>query len=114
MLRGLLKNRPGETIRPHAGPVPDDGSDVVAGGKSGALRAAIFGINDGLVSNLSLIMGVAGARVSNHVILLAGVAGLLPRAFFLGGREKISMRGEGGGFGRGVPPQGRRPPAPPR
>lgn len=61
-------------------------------GKSGALRAAIFGVNDGLVSNLSLIMGVTGARVSNDVVLLAGVAGLLAGAFSMGVGEYVSMR----------------------
>src|SRR5436190_15198123 len=92
MLRGLLKNRPGETIRPHAGPVPAEGSDVVAGGRSGALRAAIFGINDGLVSNLSLIMGVTGAAVDNTIIVIAGVLGLLAGAFSMGAGEYSSMR----------------------
>jgi VIT1/CCC1 family predicted Fe2+/Mn2+ transporter len=63
-----------------------------AGGKSGAIRAAIFGVNDGLVSNLSLIMGFTGAAVSNRVVLLAGVAGLLAGAFSMGAGEYISMR----------------------
>jgi VIT1/CCC1 family predicted Fe2+/Mn2+ transporter len=61
-------------------------------GKSGALRAAIFGINDGLVSNLSLIMGVSGAGVDREVILLAGVAGLLAGAFSMAAGEYTSMR----------------------
>jgi VIT1/CCC1 family predicted Fe2+/Mn2+ transporter len=65
---------------------------VGATGKSGALRAGIFGVNDGLVSNLSLIMGFAGAAVQNNVILLAGVAGLLAGAFSMGAGEYISMR----------------------
>ena len=60
-------------ILPHRGPV--EGEQAVGLGKSGALRAAIFGVNDGLVSNASLIMGVAGAGVSNRFILLAGTAG---------------------------------------
>ena len=63
-------------------------------GKSGALRAAIFGVNDGLVSNLSLIMGFAGAAVSNRVILLAGVAGLLAGAFSMAAGEYISMQNQ--------------------
>lgn len=62
------------------------------GGKSGALRAAIFGANDGLVSNLSLIMGVAGATSNRSVVLLAGIAGLLAGAFSMGAGEFISMR----------------------
>lgn len=79
-------------IRPHPGPVPDRDLRAVAGGKSGALRAAIFGVNDGLVSNLSLIMGVAGAGVGNRVVLLAGVAGLLAGAFSMAAGEYVSMR----------------------
>jgi len=62
------------------------------GGKSGVLRAAIFGANDGLVSNLSLIMGVAGATTNRSVVLLAGIAGLLAGAFSMGAGEFISMR----------------------
>lgn len=62
------------------------------GGKSGALRAAIFGANDGLVSNLALIMGVAAATSNRRVVLLAGVAGLLAGAFSMGAGEYISMR----------------------
>lgn len=79
-------------IRPHPGPVSHSEKPFGAGGKSGALRAAIFGVNDGLVSNLSLIMGVTGASASNKVILLAGVAGLLAGAFSMGAGEYVSMR----------------------
>ena len=63
-----------------------------AQGKSGALRAAIFGLNDGLVSNLSLIMGVAGASVQNRFVILAGVAGLMAGAFSMAAGEYISMK----------------------
>jgi VIT1/CCC1 family predicted Fe2+/Mn2+ transporter len=76
-------------VLPHPGSV---GGEQQPQGKSGALRAAIFGVNDGLVSNLSLIMGVTGARVSNHLVLLAGVAGLLAGAFSMAAGEYISMR----------------------
>jgi len=58
---------------------------------NGSLRAAVFGINDGLVSNLSLVMGVAGAAPDNQWILLSGLAGLLAGAFSMGGGEFISM-----------------------
>ena len=54
--------------------------------------AAIFGANDGLMSNLSLIMGVAGAGAGNDVVILAGVAGLLAGAFSMAAGEYISMR----------------------
>jgi VIT1/CCC1 family predicted Fe2+/Mn2+ transporter len=60
-------------------------------GRSGALRAAIFGVNDGLVSNFSLVMGFAGAVADSEYILLAGVAGLLAGAFSMGAGEYISM-----------------------
>lgn len=81
-----------EEIRPHPGPTPEREETGVTGGKSGALRAAIFGVNDGLVSNLALIMGVAGAGVSADVVVVAGVAGLLAGAFSMAAGEYISMR----------------------
>jgi vacuolar iron transporter family protein len=59
--------------------------------KSGALRAGIFGINDGLVSNTALVMGFAGAGASQDTVLLAGLAGLLAGAFSMGAGEYISM-----------------------
>ena len=64
---------------------------TIVGGKSGAFRAAIFGMNDGLVSNLSLIMGVAGASADNHFLVVAGLAGLIAGAFSMGAGEYISM-----------------------
>jgi VIT1/CCC1 family predicted Fe2+/Mn2+ transporter len=76
-------------IVPHPGPIV---AEQRAGGKSGALRAAIFGVNDGLVSNLSLIFGVAGAGVDNNVVILAGVAGLLAGAFSMASGEYISVK----------------------
>jgi vacuolar iron transporter family protein len=64
------------------------------GGRSGTLRAAVFGANDGLVSNLSLVMGVAGATSDNKLIVLAGVAGLLAGAFSMAAGEYISMQSQ--------------------
>jgi VIT1/CCC1 family predicted Fe2+/Mn2+ transporter len=61
------------------------------GDSSGALRAAIFGVNDGLVSNLSLVMGVTGGEAGRKFILLAGLAGLLAGAFSMGAGEFISV-----------------------
>ncbi len=63
-------------------------------GRSGTLRASIFGISDGLVSNLSLVMGVVGANADEHIIVLAGVAGLLAGAFSMGAGEWISMQSQ--------------------
>ena len=57
----------------------------------GTLRAGVFGVNDGLVSNTCLVMGVAGAAVEPGVILLTGVAGLLAGAFSMAAGEFISM-----------------------
>jgi VIT1/CCC1 family predicted Fe2+/Mn2+ transporter len=74
--------------------VDEAGNPAVVGGRSGALRAAIFGVNDGLVSNLSLIMGVTGAAVDNQIIVIAGVAGLLAGAFSMAAGEYISMRSQ--------------------
>jgi VIT1/CCC1 family predicted Fe2+/Mn2+ transporter len=62
------------------------------GAGGGSLRAAVFGVNDGLVSNLSLIMGVAGADAGHQSILVAGVAGLLAGAFSMATGEYVSMR----------------------
>ena len=65
------------------------------GGRSGTLRAVIFGVSDGLVSNLSLVMGVAGAASGNPgFILLAGIAGLLAGALSMAAGEYISMQSQ--------------------
>lgn len=60
----------------------------------GNLRAAVFGVNDGLVSNASLILGVAGATASNSIILLSGAAGLLAGAFSMAAGEYVSVRSQ--------------------
>jgi VIT1/CCC1 family predicted Fe2+/Mn2+ transporter len=62
--------------------------------RSGTLRASIFGVSDGLVSNLSLVMGVAGASGEGGFILLAGIAGLLAGAFSMAAGEYISMQSQ--------------------
>jgi len=64
-------------------------------GRSGTLRAIIFGVSDGLVSNLALVMGVAGAT-SDHssFIVAAGIAGLLAGAFSMAAGEYISMQSQ--------------------
>jgi VIT1/CCC1 family predicted Fe2+/Mn2+ transporter len=63
-------------------------------GQAGTLRAAIFGISDGLVSNLALVMGVAGASADNRFIVLSGVAGLLAGSFSMAAGEYISMQSQ--------------------
>jgi vacuolar iron transporter family protein len=63
-------------------------------GAGGALRAATFGINDGLISNLSLVMGVAGGTANKHIVVLAGVAGLVAGAFSMASGEWVSVRAQ--------------------
>jgi len=60
----------------------------------GNLRAAVFGVNDGLVSNTSLIMGVAGASVGTDFVITSGVAGLLAGALSMAAGEYVSMRSQ--------------------
>ena len=87
--------------RAPAGHRPGRASDIAASerwhraGRSGTLRAVIFGVSDGLVSNLALVMGVAGASGGEgSFILLAGVAGLLSGAFSMAAGEYISMQSQ--------------------
>jgi VIT1/CCC1 family predicted Fe2+/Mn2+ transporter len=56
-----------------------------------ALRAAVLGANDGLCSNLSLVMGMAGVTVNNHTVMLAGLAGLLAGSFSMALGEWVSV-----------------------
>ena len=56
-----------------------------------ALRAAVLGANDGLVSNLSLVMGVSGAALNAHLILITGLAGLLAGACSMAMGEWLSV-----------------------
>ncbi len=61
---------------------------------SGTFRAAVFGANDGLVSNLSLVLGVSASGVSQAVVLLTGLAGLLAGALSMGAGEYVSVRSQ--------------------
>lgn len=61
---------------------------------AGSFRAAVFGANDGLVSNLSLILGVGASGVATHIILLTGLAGLLAGALSMGAGEYVSVRSQ--------------------
>ena len=61
------------------------------GGGGNALRAAVLGANDGLVSNLSLVMGVAGAAVAGRTILLTGLAGLIAGSCSMAMGEWLSV-----------------------
>lgn len=68
--------------------------------RSGSLRAAVFGVNDGLVSNTSLVMGFAGSGAAGGTVLFAGLAGLLAGAFSMAAGEYISMRSQREAFER--------------
>ena len=73
--------RPGETERRHRS-------------SGGNLRAAVFGVNDGLVSNAALILGMTGAGAAPEMVLLAGLAGLLAGAGSMAAGEYISVRSQ--------------------
>jgi VIT1/CCC1 family predicted Fe2+/Mn2+ transporter len=102
-MRGILaamKVR-GLSVYSHAAPghpaptsVDEIGMRHKSFGGAGNLRAAVFGINDGLVSNVSLILGVAGASSNGGFILLSGVAGLLAGAFSMAAGEYVSVRSQ--------------------
>ena len=74
-------------------PLPD-ASEPHETKANGVLRPLVFGGNDGLVSNLALVMGVAGAGPAPEVIVLAGVAGLIAGAFSMGVGEYISVQSQ--------------------
>ncbi len=59
--------------------------------RSGALRAGVFGLSDGLVSNTALVMGLAGSGSAHRAILLAGIAGLLAGSLSMAAGEYVSM-----------------------
>src|SRR6266404_6253759 len=60
----------------------------------GSLRAAVFGANDGLLSNFSLVMGIAGANAEHRFVLLAGIAGLLSGASSMAAGEYVSVQSQ--------------------
>jgi VIT1/CCC1 family predicted Fe2+/Mn2+ transporter len=62
--------------------------------QSGTARAALLGVSDGLVTNVSLILGVAGAGAGSNVVRLAGIASLIAGACSMAVGEYISMRGQ--------------------
>lgn len=75
------------------------GAEVMGHGEhrditGGAARAAVFGVSDGLVTNISLILGVAGAHPSGGFVRLAGLAGLVAGSFSMALGEYVSMRAQ--------------------
>jgi VIT1/CCC1 family predicted Fe2+/Mn2+ transporter len=95
-LRGLSAYGAAPAVAGHLMPVTvqDVGQRhrSVTGGNN--LRAAVFGVNDGLVSNVSLILGVAGAGASTQVILTSGLAGLLAGSLSMAAGEYVSVRSQ--------------------
>ncbi len=99
--------------------------------RGGGARAAVFGVSDGLVTNVSLVLGMAGANPGGSIVRLAGVAGLIAGSFSMAAGEYLSMtaqrelmereleverrslesqpRGRGGRAARHVRPPGHRP-----
>jgi VIT1/CCC1 family predicted Fe2+/Mn2+ transporter len=77
--------------------MPQSLADVGRGHRAvggGNLRAAIFGINDGLVSNASLVLGMVGANADTGVVLITGIAGLLAGALSMASGEYVSVRSQ--------------------
>lgn len=95
-IRGLsvysCKRSPG--FHPIPASVEEVGASHHGTSNSGGLRAAVFGVNDGLVSVACLVMGVAGAATDQQIILLTGVAGLMAGAFSMAAGEYVSMRSQ--------------------
>ncbi len=100
--RSRSPTRSGSTAGPSSAwagaspPTPGSSSPPASGGTArraaaGSIRAAIFGMNDGLVSNLSLILGVAGAGVEPRTVVVTGFAGLLAGAFSMAAGEYTSV-----------------------
>ena len=71
-----------------------EGHTGVGGSGASTFRAALFGLNDGIVSNLALIAGVAGIAIGSEAVLAAGVGGWLAGAFSMAAGEYISVKGQ--------------------
>ncbi|HEY7824493.1 MAG TPA: VIT1/CCC1 transporter family protein, partial [Acidimicrobiia bacterium] len=91
---------------PHKSMSPDAGEPWHKLDKSGSVRAAVFGVSDGLVSNTALVMGFAGASltgaITNSTVLFAGLAGLLAGAFSMAAGEYVSMASQRDLFNREI------------
>ena len=84
----------GGADEPVPGAGPEAGNDGDGNGldRSNTIRAGVFGIQDGVVSNFGLIMGVAGASISPGAVVVAGIAGLASGAMSMGAGEYVSVR----------------------
>ena len=97
-LEMLRAQRIGKSDRSVAAPsgrhIPGEGRRHVAASRATAFRAAVFGINDGLVSNTALILGVGGATGESGVVLVAGAAGLIAGSLSMAAGEYLSVRSQ--------------------
>src|SRR5256885_14364562 len=91
----------------------DDPSQRAADVQRGTARAAVLGVSDGLVTNVSLILGVAAAEASPAVVRLAGLASLVAGACSMAGGEYVSMRAPGELLEGGLMGEARRLPGKP-
>jgi vacuolar iron transporter family protein len=94
-LRGLSIYSAPAAVAGHA--MPTSLAEIGARHRSamgGNLRASVFGVNDGLVSNASLVLGVAGAGADVKYVLMTGVAGLLAGALSMASGEYVSVRSQ--------------------
>jgi vacuolar iron transporter family protein len=94
-LRGLSIYSASQAPAGHA--MPTSAHEVGARHRSavgGNLRATVFGVNDGLVSNASLVMGIAGAGAGSPYVLMTGIAGLLAGALSMAAGEYVSVRSQ--------------------
>ncbi|MBV8806009.1 MAG: VIT1/CCC1 transporter family protein [Sinobacteraceae bacterium] len=94
-LRGLSIYSAPTSVGGHA--MPTSVSDIGVrhrGGLGSNLRASVFGVSDGLVSNASLVLGVAGAGSGSAYVLLTGAAGMLAGALSMAAGEYISVRSQ--------------------
>ena len=62
--------------------------------QGGAFRAAVFGVSDGLVTNVGLVLGIAGADTAPHFVRLVGLLGLVSGAFSMASGEYVSMKAQ--------------------
>ncbi len=85
----LYKKSKDPIIQPTTGDIPSH--EMHRDITGGAARAAVFGVSDGLVSNITLILGVAGAHPAANLVRLAGLAGLVGGAWSMGIGEYVSM-----------------------
>ena len=86
-----------ETGRPATTPsrhIPGEERRHIGANRATAFRAAVFGINDGLVSNTALILGVGGATDDSGFVLLAGAAGLIAGSLSMAAGEYLSVRSQ--------------------